>query len=173
MLQINASFVQGSRIGPIAYVLNTSDLHPVFPENSFNKYADDTYMVVPASNSHTIDLEMRHVSEWAQFNNLRLNTTKSVELIIHRPGVKLDKLSVPPPTLGLTRKTTTKILGVTITDTLSFSPHITDVIARCSQTSYLNLLELMAFATPGCASAALLTSFSREHDPGQSEQLGT
>ena len=34
------------------------------------------------------------------------------------------------------RKTTTKILGVTITDTLSFSPHITDVIARCSQTSY-------------------------------------
>ena len=76
------------------------------------------------------------MSEWAQFNNLRLNTTKSVELIIHRPGVKLDKLSVPPPTLGLTRKTTTKILGVTITDTLSFSPHITDVIARCSQTSY-------------------------------------
>ena len=40
---------------------------------------------------------MRHVSEWAQSNNLRLNTTKSVELIIHRPGVKLDKLSVPPP----------------------------------------------------------------------------
>ena len=39
---------------------------------------------------------MRHVSEWAQSNNLRLNTTKSVELIIHRPGVKLDELSVPP-----------------------------------------------------------------------------
>ena len=136
MLQINASFVQGSRIGPIAYVLNTSDLHPVFPENSFNKYADDTYMVVPASNSHTIDLEMRHVSEWAQSNNLRLNTTKSVELIIHRPWVKLDKLSVPPPSLGLTRKTTTKILGVIITDTLSFSAHINDVIARCAQASY-------------------------------------
>ena len=100
-------------------------------------------MVVPASNSHTIDLEMQHVSEWAQFNNLRLNTTKSVELIIHRPGVKLDKLSVPPPTLGLTRKTTTQILGVTITDTLSFSPHITDVIARCSQTSYIYALRIL------------------------------
>ena len=80
---------------------------------------------------------MRHVSEWAQLNNLRLNTTKSVEFIILRPGVKLDKLSVPPPVLGLARKTTTKILGVTITDTLSFSPHINDVIARCSQTSYV------------------------------------
>ena len=80
---------------------------------------------------------MRHVSEWAQSNNLRLNTTKSVELIIHRPGVKLDKLSVPPPpSLGLTRKTTTKMLGVIITDTLSFSAHINDVIARCSQTSF-------------------------------------
>ena len=59
MLRINASFVQGSRIGPIAYVLNTSDLHPVFQKNSFNKYADDTDMVVLTSNSHTIDLEMR------------------------------------------------------------------------------------------------------------------
>ena len=32
-LQINASFVQGSRIGPIAYVYNASDLHALFPEN--------------------------------------------------------------------------------------------------------------------------------------------
>ena len=98
MLQINASFVQGSRIDPIYSVLNTSDLHHVFPENRFNKYADDTYMVVPASNSHTIDLKKWHVSEWAHqsklSNSLRRNTTKSVELITHRPGAKLDKLSV-------------------------------------------------------------------------------
>ena len=50
--------------------------------------------------------------------------------------MKLDKLSIPPPAPGLTRKTTTKIWGVIITDTLSFSAHISDVIARCSQTSY-------------------------------------
>ena len=36
-----------------------SDLHPVSPENSFNKFADDTYRVVPASNSRIIDLEMQ------------------------------------------------------------------------------------------------------------------
>ena len=29
-----------------------------------------------------------------------------------------------------------KILGVTITDTLSFEPHVTNVLARCAQTGY-------------------------------------
>ena len=99
-LQINASFVQGSRIGPIAYVYNASDLHALFPENDLNKYADDTYLIVPSSNSHTVSLELDHISEWAQCNNLMLNTAKSMEMIIHKPGVKLGNLSVPPANGG-------------------------------------------------------------------------
>ena len=62
---INASFVQGSLIGQIAYVLNTSDLRAVYAENDLNKYADDTYLIVPSSNSHTVVRELEHVSEWA------------------------------------------------------------------------------------------------------------
>ena len=102
-LQINASFVQGSRIGPIAYVYNASDLHALFPENDLNKYADDTYLIVPSSNSHTVSLELDHISEWVQCNNLMLNTAKSMKMIIHKPGVKLGNMSVPQPTAGVTR----------------------------------------------------------------------
>ena len=135
-LEINASFVQGSLIGPIAYVLNSSDLRPENDENDLNKYADDTYLLVPSSNSHTVARELEHVSEWAAENNLKLNKSKSVEMIIHRPRTKLENCNVPLPTDGLTRLTQIKILGVIVTDTLSFDMHISNVITRCSQTSY-------------------------------------
>ena len=90
-------------------------------ENDLNIYADDTYLIVPSSNSHTVSLELDHISEWAQCNNLMLNTAKSMEIIIHKPGVLgSGNLSVPQPTAGVTRCSSLKILGVTLTDTLSF-----------------------------------------------------
>ena len=135
-LEINASFVQGSVIGPTAYVCNASDLHPVHAENSLNKFADDTYLIAPSSNSHTVPRELEHISEWAHANNLILNTAKSMEMIIHKPRTKLDHLSVPPPPGGISRVTSMKILGVTMTDTLSFEPHVSNVVARCAQTGY-------------------------------------
>jgi hypothetical protein len=136
ILEINASFVQGSLIGPIAYVLNTSDLRALHPENDLNKYADDTYLIVPSSHSHTIVQELDHVSEWAAENNLKLNSSKSVELIIHRPRTRIGNCDVPPPSDGVTRLNNIKILGVIVTDTLSFEMHISGVISKCAQTSY-------------------------------------
>ena len=65
VFKINASFVQGSLIGPIAYVFNASDLRPESALNDLNKYADDTYLLVPSNNSHTIARELDHISEWS------------------------------------------------------------------------------------------------------------
>ena len=101
-----------------------------------NKYADDTYLLAHSSNSHTVPQELEHISEWARTNNLMLNTSNSMEMIIHKPRTKLENLSVPPPSWGDTRVTSMKILGVTITDTLSFEPHVTNVVARCALTGY-------------------------------------
>ena len=79
-----------------------------------------------------------------------LNTSKSMEMIIHKPRTKLENLSVPPPSWGVTRVTSMKILGVTITDTLSFEPHVTNVVARCAQTGYA-LRILRAYGLNGPA----------------------
>ena len=45
-------------------------------------------------------------------------------------SAKLGNLSVPQATAGVTRCSTLKILGVTVTDTLSFDIHISNVVAR-------------------------------------------
>ena len=43
-LQITASIVQGSAIGPAAYVVTAADLRAITPDNFIIKYADDTYL---------------------------------------------------------------------------------------------------------------------------------
>ena len=42
-LDINASIIQGSGLGPVFYILNVSDLHPLYSSNILFRYADDTY----------------------------------------------------------------------------------------------------------------------------------
>jgi len=54
MLPINASIIQGSALGPVDYVFTASDLHPTSPANRLCKYADDTYVLVPAKNSLSV-----------------------------------------------------------------------------------------------------------------------
>jgi len=76
---ISASFVQGSGMGPVAYLLNASDLRPIYQNNKIFKYADDTYLIVCNSNTHT---ELQHISEWATRHNLKLNQAKSKEIVL-------------------------------------------------------------------------------------------
>ena len=134
MLQINASIVQGSRIGPMAYVIDASDLNPITPGNMFSKYADDTHLLVPPTNSNSIQSELDHVAEWSENNNLKLNASKTVEMIIHKP--RFNVANAPAPLPVISRKSQLKILGVTITDTLSFDVHVDNVVTRVAQAGY-------------------------------------
>ena len=47
------------------------------------KYADDWNLVVPASNSDTVESELNHVEAWVRDNNLNLNRGKSCEMIFN------------------------------------------------------------------------------------------
>jgi len=81
MLDISTSIIRGSAVGPVSYVINTGDLATVVQGNRIHKYADDTYIIIPASNVQHREAELEHVAQWAQANNLKLNRTKSVEVI--------------------------------------------------------------------------------------------
>jgi len=48
---ITASIIQSSGLGPASYIITAADLHIVTNGNRIVKFADDTYLVVPASNS--------------------------------------------------------------------------------------------------------------------------
>ena len=52
-----------------------------FPGNRFCKYADDTCLVIPASNIDSRTEELDSIRTWASTNNLKLNLKKSVEIV--------------------------------------------------------------------------------------------
>src|SRR5208282_1798658 len=81
-LPINASIIQGSALGPVSYIINASDLKATVPGNRLHKYADDTYLIVPACNGHTVTTELLAIEQWANKNNLKLNLAKSCEMIV-------------------------------------------------------------------------------------------
>jgi len=51
---ISASIIQGSAAGPASYVVTGSDLRPLTTGNSMIKFADDTYLVIPASKKYNM-----------------------------------------------------------------------------------------------------------------------
>ena len=130
-LPITAGIVQGSVLGPTLFNINSSTLRPISPSNYYFKYADDGYLIVPANNSLSIPLEIAHQTSWAASSNLKLNLSKTAEIIFTNKRAK-----PPPPTQGVLRVTSIKILGVTVDDKLNFSEHVDSVITSSNQTFF-------------------------------------
>jgi hypothetical protein len=147
---ITASIIQGSGIGPASYVVNAGDLNAVTPGNELCKFADDTYLVVPASNVDSRSAEVDNIETWARTNNLALNRTKTYEIVFVDTKRKRQVAS-PPPLPGIVRTTSLKVLGVTFTDGLSASDHVRGVITNCAQTLY----ALRVLRAHGMCDAAL------------------
>ena len=63
------------------------------PDNSLDKYADDTYLIISSVNLSTILEEMDHISKWAKNNNSTLNINKTMEMIVRKP--RAENLSTP------------------------------------------------------------------------------
>ena len=119
-VHINASMVQGSALGPPMFIISSSDLKAVTPRNVFMKYADDVTLVIPASNTSTIQTELDNVAAWNARNNQSLNISKTAELVVSRRWTR--GLVMPPLKPGLARVETLLLLGVVIDRHLLFAP---------------------------------------------------
>ena len=78
---INASIVQGSALGPVLFNINSTDLMPAHHLNKYFKYADDAYLVIPGCNAASIPAELEHHANWAATSNLKLNPSKTSEIV--------------------------------------------------------------------------------------------
>jgi len=76
LLEISASIIQGSVVGPASYVINAADLATITAGNQMHKYADDTYIVIPAVNASSRTAELDNIETWARNNNIKLNRAR-------------------------------------------------------------------------------------------------
>jgi len=103
--------IQGSALGPAAYVVNTGDLRPITVGNEIIKYADDTYLIVTAENASSCQAEFNNISQWASDNNLRLNQNKTFEIIFSVRGNRGTSITLPPILPNIQRVATSKPLA--------------------------------------------------------------
>ena len=134
MAKITASVVQGSALGPVAFIINAADLHPKHPGNDMSKYADDCYLVVPSTNSNTVASELENVSLWASKNNLKLNIKKTQEMLVYKKST--PKNCLPPPIPGVDRNEMLNVLGVTFSKHLDLSDHVNNLVTKGNQCLY-------------------------------------
>ena len=162
VLCINTSIILGSVIGPTAYIINASDLKAHVSSNYLDKYADDTYLIVPASNSCTIPTELDIVSAWATANDLSLNVTKSCEMIVRRPRMAVNDPAMPPARPGLKRVSELNILGVHISDRLQFTPHVNHITIMAVQSTYaLRVLGVHGLHSPNLWEVSRATAVAK------------
>ena len=134
---INSSVFQGSVIGPPLFIVNGIDLKPVHRGNVLDKYADDTYLLIPACNDHTVSDELLSIELWAEANNLKLNKTKSKEMVIFASTRVRSKASCNPlPVVDIERVDCIKVLGVLIDESLTFKSHIASTCNAAAQSLY-------------------------------------
>jgi len=143
---INASIIQGSGLGPVNFLSLISRLKLLYAGNRIFKYADDCCLVIPASNIDTTDAELEHIAEWTRNCNLRLNHSKSCEIIIRRPRSKT--FDSPPPIAGIEWVEVLNVLGVLLSDRLGFSMHLDNIVCKAKQSFYA-LRVLMAHGLTG------------------------
>ena len=158
MLPINASIVQGSGIGPASYVVNAADLRTTTPGNRIAKYADDTYLIIPACNVQYINAlnnnnnNNNNLVPMSWTTSMRGRKSTTCDWIV--TDGRRRRLVDPPPTLhDVSRVTSVKILGVTFTCKLSLSEHVSVIVSACAPT----LHALRVLRSHGMNDAALQT----------------
>ena len=85
------------------------------------KFKFSIQVLCPENTSTSIELEMANVIDWARENKMTVNLLKTVELVFRRPNISNDLL--PSVMSDVRRVGAAKLLGVHLTQNLSFSQH--------------------------------------------------
>jgi hypothetical protein len=99
------------------------------------KFADDTYLVVPADCVDSRAVELNNIEVWATENNLKLNKLKTREIVFY-DNRRRSRVQPPPPLPDVARDTTLKILGVTFSSNLSASDYVRRVVSDSAKSLY-------------------------------------
>ncbi len=149
---------QGCVLSPLLFTLLTHDCTAKFSSNHIIKFADDTSVVGLISNNDETHYreEVAQLAEWCGANNLSLNVEKTKEVVMDFRRNSVDHPPLTIDTLTVERVSSTKFLGVHITEDLTWTTNTKSISKKAQQRlHFLRRLKRASLPPP------ILTTFYR------------
>ncbi len=126
---------QGCVLSPLLFTMLTHDCTAKSSSNHINKFADETTVVGLIKNNNETHYreEVAQLAEWCGANNLSLNVGKTKEVVM---DFRRNSVDHPPLTIDgstMERVSSTKFLGVHITEDLTWTTNVTSLNKKVQQ----------------------------------------
>lgn len=148
-IEMTQGVPQGSKLGPLLYILYTNEIFKVLKKSTVFAYADDIALIVSDKEydkaKNTLQAEFDILTKWSHDNGLIINATKTNAMHIPPSKKATHNLNIyvnNEPCNNLTTKTTLrqvdeiKYLGVIVDNKLSWKKHIDEVRKKLRKTLY-------------------------------------
>ena len=156
-LKINGSVPQGSKLGPLLYVIMINDLQIYSDNFDLYKYMDDSSVseFIPKDRVSKMQEAVDSVSVWSEKNNMQINPVKTVDMLIsfHRSKLEVENLVINGTEIR--RVDSTKLLGLIISNDLSWTLHVDEICKKANK----RLFYLISLRRAGLSKADLTTYY--------------
>lgn len=133
----NIGLPQGAVSSTWLFSLYINDMHKTSNKLKFIHFADDTTVYMSGSDikilcSEVCD-ELCKIDDWLKSNRLSLNVDKTCYMILTHNSYEIGECSIKIRDTALNHVRSTKFLGITIDDRLSYNDHLTILTRQLSR----------------------------------------